>query len=89
MVRARSFIKSAFPVAARFTGMSWVLANRYRGRGAIFALHSTSLLACHGQSARSSHNRCPFGKLALQSDKRALALYRLIWACISRNCGIG
>jgi len=23
MVRARSFIKSAFPVAARFTGLSW------------------------------------------------------------------
>jgi len=38
MVRARSFIKSAFPVAARFTGLSWALANRYRGRGAIFAL---------------------------------------------------
>ncbi|HEY7244822.1 MAG TPA: polysaccharide deacetylase family protein [Xanthobacteraceae bacterium] len=39
-MKVRPFVKKAFPVVARATGLSSVVALRYRGRGAIFALHS-------------------------------------------------
>jgi peptidoglycan/xylan/chitin deacetylase (PgdA/CDA1 family) len=61
MVRARSFIKSAFPVAARFTGLSRALALRYRGQGAIFALHS--IVDDTGRYPDQTL-RCPARKLA-------------------------
>src|SRR5947209_8502174 len=61
MRRARSLIKKAFPVAARFSGLSRALAIRYRGQGAIFALHSVT---DDTERYPDQTLRCPARKLA-------------------------
>jgi peptidoglycan/xylan/chitin deacetylase (PgdA/CDA1 family) len=53
-------IKSAVYTAAHFSGLSSALAVRYRGRGAIFALHSI----VDDDAFHPDHTlRCPVGKL--------------------------
>ena len=59
-MRVRSFVKKAFPVAAHFTGLSSALAVRYRGCGAIFALHS---VVEDGLFYSDETLRCPARKL--------------------------
>jgi hypothetical protein len=59
-VKVRRFVQKAFPVVARVTGVSSALALRYRGRGAIFALHSVvDDLASHPDETL----RCPVSRL--------------------------
>jgi hypothetical protein len=59
-VTVRPFVKKAFPVVARVTGVSSALALRYRGRGAIFALHS---VVDDSASHPDETLRCPVNRL--------------------------
>jgi peptidoglycan/xylan/chitin deacetylase (PgdA/CDA1 family) len=59
-VTVRPFVKKAFPVVARVTGVSSALALRYRGRGAIFALHS---VVDDSASHPDETLRCPVSRL--------------------------
>jgi peptidoglycan/xylan/chitin deacetylase (PgdA/CDA1 family) len=59
-VRVRSFVKTVFPVVAHFTGLGSALAMRYRGRGAIFALHS---IVDEGEFYPDETLRCSAGQL--------------------------
>jgi hypothetical protein len=59
-VTVRPFVKKAFPVVARVTGASSALALRYRGRGAIFALHS---VVDDSASHPDETLRCPVSRL--------------------------
>ena len=56
----RRFVQKAFPVLARVTGVSSALALRYRGRGAIFALHS---IVDDSASHPDETLRCPVSRL--------------------------
>ena len=56
----RPLVKKAFPLVARLIGLSNVTALRYRGRGAIFAMHSVvDDTAFHPDETL----RCPANKL--------------------------
>jgi hypothetical protein len=56
-----TFVKSGVSVAAHATGLSRVIAARYRGRGMIFALHS---VVDDGPVHPDYTLRCSVGKLA-------------------------
>src|ERR1700726_4571489 len=55
-----SFAKTAVSVGAHLTGLSRVLATRYRGCGMIFALHS---VVDDGAFYPDETLRCPVGRL--------------------------
>lgn len=57
---ARSLLKTSISVGAHFTGLSRVVAARYRGRGMIFALHS---IVVDGAIYPDDTLRCPASQL--------------------------
>jgi peptidoglycan/xylan/chitin deacetylase (PgdA/CDA1 family) len=60
MLRVPSVVKTAVSVGAHLTGLSRLIAARYRGRGIIFALHS---VVEDGAIHPDDSLRCPAGQL--------------------------